>query len=473
MSVFRSYFSKNNTLIEDNLTNNSQNPVTEIAYGTLSSEVTRFIFDIDLEPIRQRISQGIINPDRITRHVLRMVNTIRFDEEYLGKRTCDGVTERASSFNLELFNLTENWDEGAGYDFVYDEGSYINSSVTLGASNWFDRQTNVEWEQEGAYISGTSIILGEQHFEKGNEDISIDITDYINLRLGLVSGVTSGITGLTASTGIGIKYIDEEALETLYRQAVAFFARKTHTAFEPHIETIYNDTITDDRNYFFLDKDNDLYLYYNVGANPSGITINSVEIIDYMGQSIAIISGSSIENVSLGVYKIKINLDSDSYPDAVLFTDKWNYTLNGKNKSVENEFYLISQDKYFNFNLSNRINFDNYFFTYYGISEGEKIKDNDIRRIEIDVKQLYPNQDNNIPLDVEYRLYNSQTDHHQFDIIPWTKVNRTFKGYELLLDFSWLVPQDYKLELRLMNGNTFKVKDPINFSVVSDGITNP
>ena len=86
---------------------------------------------------------------------------------------------------------------------------------------------------------------------------------------------------------------------------------------------------------------------------------------------------------------------------------------------------------------------------------------------------MYPNQDNNIPLDVEYRLYNSQTDHHQFDIIPWTKVNRTFKGYEVLLDFSWLIPQDYKLELRLINGNTFKVKEPLKFTVVSDGITTP
>jgi len=41
------------------------------------------------------------------------------------------------------------------------------------------------------------------------------------------------------------------------------------------------------------------------------------------------------------------------------------------------------------------------------------------------------------------------------------------------LDCSWLVPQDYKLEFRLMNGNVFQVKDPINFSVVSNAITRP
>ncbi|GAH22326.1 unnamed protein product, partial [marine sediment metagenome] len=114
-------------------------------------------------------------------------------------------------------------------------------------------------------------------------------------------------------------------------QAVAFYARKTHTAFEPNIETTFNDTIEDDRNYFFLDKDNSLYLYYNKGGRPSDVTVNSVEIFDYMGQSVTSLSGGSIEKIRLGVHRISLNIDSDTYPDAVLFTDKWNYTLNGKN----------------------------------------------------------------------------------------------------------------------------------------------
>ena len=469
MSVYRSYFSKNDTLIEDNESNNSQNPVTEISYGTVNSEVSRFIFEIDLEPLKKRIKQGIINPDRILKHVLYMTNTINTSEKYLGTKMHDGETQRTSSFDLELWNLEEEWDEGSGYDFVYDEEQYIKSTVTVGPVNWYDTQTGIEWETEGAYSSG-STILGEQHFEKGNENIEIDLTDYINFRLGLISGTT----GLTGSTGVGIKFFDYyEAQETLHRQAVAFYARKTNTAFEPHIRTVFDDTIKDDRNYFFLDKNNELYLYYNKGGQPSDVTVNSVEIIDYMGQPYTTISGDSVEKIRLGVHKITLNIDSDVYPDAVLFTDRWNYSLNGKNKSFENEFYLLSDDGYFNFDLGNRINFDNYTFSFFGLSEGEKIKDNEIRRIEVDVKQLYPNQDNNVPLDVEYRLYNSQTDHHQFDIIPWTKVNRTFRGYDFFLDFSWLVPQDYKLELRLLNGNTFQVKDPINFTVVSAGITTP
>jgi len=466
MSVYRTYFSKNNTLIEDNLTNNSQNPVTEIAYGTLTSEVTRFIFDIDLTSLQNRINEGIINADRIQSHTLKLVNTIRFDEKYLGKKTYDGITQRASSFDLEVFNIEEEWDEGSGYEFVYEEEAY--PLVSTGASNWLDATTTSGWTSEGAYSTGSTII-GQQHFEKGNENLEIDVTDYINYRLGLTT-----LSGVTGTTGLGIKYTDEfEALETLYRQAVAFFAKTTHTFFEPCIETQYDDLIEDDRNNFYLDKDNQLYLYANLGANPTNVTVNSVEIIDYLGQTVETISGSSIENITKGVYKIDVNIDSATYPDAVIFTDRWNVTIGTREKTVDQEFYLITDDNYFNFDLGNRINFDNYFFSFVGIKEGEKIKDTELRRIEVDVKQLYPNQNNDIPLEVEYRLYNSQTSDHQFDVIPWTKLNRTFKGYEFLLDFSWLIPQDYTIELRLINGNTFKLKEPLKFTVVSDGITTP
>jgi hypothetical protein len=346
MSVFRSYFSKNSTLIENNETNNSQNPVTEIAYGTPNAFVTRFIFDIDLQPLVERIQQGLINPDTIQSHVLKMTNTIRYRPDLIGGKFSDGFTQRTSSFDLELFNVTEDWDEGNGYDFVYDDEAYVG--VPKGQANWYDRKTDVLWTEEGAYISGSSEILATQRFEKGNEDIYIDITDYVNERLNIL---LTGGTG-TTSYGLGLKYTDDlEELETTLRQAVGFHARKTNTFYEPHILTTYDNSIEDDRNYFFLDKDNELYLYANVGGNPQSVTVNSVTIKDYLGKEYTTISGDSIENVSLGVYKITLNIDSDDYPDAVIFTDTWNITQNGKTKDVEQEFYLISQDNYYNFYL--------------------------------------------------------------------------------------------------------------------------
>mgnify|MGYP003596255214 CR=1 FL=1 len=105
MSYYRSYFSKNNTLISNNQTNNSQNPVTEVSYGTLDKQVSRFIFDVDFTELRSKINDGTINPNRIVKHVLHMTNTISYAQQYLGKTSYSSMIQRASSFNLDFFYM--------------------------------------------------------------------------------------------------------------------------------------------------------------------------------------------------------------------------------------------------------------------------------------------------------------------------------------------------------------------------------
>lgn len=480
MSVFRSYFSKNNTLIENNLSNNSQNPVTEITYGTVNSEVTRFIFDIDLNPLLKRISEGHINPARISKHVLYLTNTIQNAREYIGKRSYSLDIERASSFDLELFNIDEDWDEGSGYDFVWNDRpdfvyvDEINPNPNNQPSNWFYRKNTVPWTVSGgSYQSGVTYIFGTQRFETGAEDIEIDITDYINYRLGL-SGVTgtTGTTGFTgASYGLGLKYTDNfEALETLYRQSVGFHTKYTHTFYEPYVETIVNDVVKDDRNYFYLDKDNDLYLYVNVGNESQNIIVNSVEIYDFEDQLVATATGDSVVNIGRGTYKITINIDSQSYPDAVIFRDVWNMTINGKQFEHEGQFYLISQKKFYTFDNSNQIDLDNYSFYFWGIKQQERLVAGDYRKIRLTVRELYPDQSDFKPLDVEYRLFTTVGEKYELDVIPFTSVNRTNSGYEINLDTSWLIPQDYCLQLRLKNGTYYEIKECVKFTIISTGI---
>jgi len=477
MSVFRSYFSKNNTLIGNNLSNNSQNPVTEISYGTVEKQVSRFIFDIDLSELRKRIDDGIINPQKITKHVLHMTNTISYAPQYLGKKSYSQTIDRASSFNLDIFNIEEDWDEGSGYDFDfstlpdYPYVDVVNPIVYPQAANWFERKTGVNWAVSGgSYVSGVTSIIATQEFEKGAENIDIDITDYVNQRLfGTGYTGTSAYTG--ASYGLGIKFADYfEGLSTEFRQAVAFHAKNTNTWYEPYIETTVDDIIVDDRNYFYLDKPNNLYLYVNVGGFAQNIVVNKVEIRDYEGVLIDTLSGSSIENVGLGIYKINYTVSSEDYPDAVLFQDKWYLTINGRSTEHDGEFYLISPDKYYTFDNSNQINFENYFFYFWGIGEKENIRSGNVRKIKLTIKELYANQNNFLPLDIEYRLFTTVGKKYEIDVIPFTSVNRTNTGYEFNLDTSWLIPQDYYLQIRLKNGNYYENKHTISFTIVSDNL---
>jgi hypothetical protein len=502
MSIFRSYFLKNNTLIGNNLSNNSQNPVTEISYGTFDKQVSRFIFDVDLSNLQDKIAKGFINPNRIVKHVLHMTNTISYAPQYLGKKSYSENIDRATSFDLELFNIDEEWDEGSGYEFSYSMieppkydisgnttgqtifviGDYIemqHPELTYQASNWFYRKTNQFWANSGgSYQSGVTQIIGTgQTFQKGNENIDIDITDYINQRL-----FTTGYTGTSAFTGasygLGIKFADfYEDLETTFRQAVAFHAKHTNTFYEPYIETIIDDNIVDDRNYFYLDKENELYLYVNVGGVAKNITVDRVEIRDNEGVLIDTLSGDSIENVSLGIYKIKYQVDSQYdkgrlINDAVLFEDRWYVTINGRDTEHVGEFYLISPNKYYTFDNSNTINFDNYFFYFWGISEKENLRAGNVRKIKLTIKELYANQNNFLPLELEYRLFTTVGKKYEIDIIPFEfgMVNRTNSGYEFNLDTSWLIPQDYYLQIRMKNGNYYENKQTLSFTVVSDGI---
>lgn len=463
MSIYRSYFNKNNTLIDNNQSNNSQNPVTEISYGTIDALVSRFIFDINVNLLKERINQGFINPNRIVKHVLHMRNTINNNTEYLGSKSYSMAIDRASSFRLDLFKIDEDWDEGSGYDFMYDEPIYPKSKKQ--ASNWFERKTNVNWNVFGAYNSGTTEIIGSQYFEKGSENISIDITDYVNAKLGVLTGQTG------TSYGLGVKFGDEyEKLETEFRQAVAFHARKTNTWYEPYVETIIDDVVKDDRNYFYLDKKNDLYLYMNVGNIPQTIEPNFVNIYNHENEIIKTISGDNITCVSKGVYKIELELDSEDNPDAVLYFDEWNVSVNGKKRTHSNKFYLISEKNYYDFNNSNTINLDNYYFYFSGINEGEKINNGGVRKIRLTIKELYPNQSNFLPLDIEYRLFTTIDSKHEIDIIPFTSVNRYNTGYEFNLDTSWLIPQDYKIQIRMKNGYYYDYKQDISFTITSNDV---
>jgi len=464
MSIQRTYFSKSNTLISTNLTNNSQNPVTEVSYGSLHERVTRFIFDIDLSQLIDKINKGLVIPNSGMTHTLHMTNTISYAQQYLGKKSYNDSIERANSFKLDLFNINEDWDEGSGYDFIFND--IIYPDLVEQASNWKNRKTITPWSTAGAYNSGTTEIIGSQFFPKGSESLNIDITDYVNQRL-----YGSGSTFSGNSYGLGIKFSDElEEETTLFTQAVAFHAKNTNTWYEPYIETVVDDTIKDDRNYFYLDKDNELYLYANVGGVSQDINVNSVDIYDFNDTLIDTLSGNSIINVSKGIYKIILNIDSDTYPDAVLFRDEWNITVNNKIKKFINEFYLISQDEYYSFDQSKQINFDNYFFYFWGINENENISAGNVKKIKLTIKELYANQNNFLPLDIEYRIFITVGSKYEIDVIPFTSVNRTSSGYEFNLDTSWLIPQDYYLEIRMKNGNYYENKQKLLFTVVSNNI---
>jgi len=67
MSINNSYFNKNNTIVSDSYVNTGRNPVMQLFYGDggISKPVgySRFIFDLDLRLLREKLADGTISID--------------------------------------------------------------------------------------------------------------------------------------------------------------------------------------------------------------------------------------------------------------------------------------------------------------------------------------------------------------------------------------------------------------------------
>ena len=86
MSINNSYFSRNNTLISYSYTNTGRNPVMQLYYGDsgLANPVgySRFIFDLDLTSLREKIAQGVISTNCANSEVTHVLK-LRYNKQLL------------------------------------------------------------------------------------------------------------------------------------------------------------------------------------------------------------------------------------------------------------------------------------------------------------------------------------------------------------------------------------------------------
>jgi hypothetical protein len=331
------------------------------------------------------------------------------------------------------------------------------------------------WSGDTSGYTGTTInlIKGEQYFEKGNENVCIDITNHIN------SLISSGIT--EANLGIAFKpNIELAPQEGLCY--VGFFTRDTQTVYEPFMETIYDDIIKDDRCEFHLDKLNRLHLFVNAGGERVNAYISGVSIYDQNGNIYLSFSGEQITHLTTGVYYIEFTVNSNptsGYCGNIQFTDVWeNVTIDGKNLGdIELEFIIKEENSYYNIGSgdksgrgvgnSRNISIYDYHFTFSGIKRKEKIKRGDTRRV--DIEATIPFTTNHKPLDkISYRIYIKEGE-TQLEYIPWTEVNRTEDSNYFLVDTSWFIPNDYYMEFKIESGSELRTyHDIIQFEIVSE-----
>lgn len=455
--VTRTYFEKNNTLIRNSNINTGRNPITELHYGgsVYNLDYTRFIFKFDETKLRGLYNDGVYPDINKMKHILRMTNTSCFDIELLNQDTIQGKG-RTSSFDLIIFPLTQDWDEGTGYDYI--SCTYLNGEESFSdrPSNWVWARYGNFWSMgDGGYSGNTNDVeIVRQHFDRGNENIEMDITTHVN---NIITGDTN--------YGFCLAFSDEiEKSPSEKLQYVGFFTRHTETFYEPHIETIYNEHINDSRDNFFVNKNNKLYLYVNDGGLPINLD-NTPTVVVRDNNGDIFLSGNT-EHVTLGVYSFNIVVPRNAdYPDCTMFTDTWsNLMINGvQQPDVELEFVV----KNGGINIGNTEEIPKeYGFSVHGVKRDEKINRGDTRKIIIKAKIPYTINQQDIIDKLEYRLYVKEGT-NEYTVVDYQPIHKTFDQNYFLLDTDSLIPNKYWLDIKLVTNREVRtIKDIVAFHIV-------
>ncbi len=460
--VIRTYFDKNNTIVSNDTINTGLNPVSELFYGGLDNEnkYSRFLFHFDETRLRNLYTGGTFTDLTKLTHTLKLTNTGSFDTDLLNG-TFSGK-DRACSFDLILFTINQDWDNGVGYD--YDVCNLImgECSVSVNPSNWANSSTGIGWSGGTGVYSGSpsGITVTTQHFDFGNENIEMDITDHVN---GLITGNTN--------YGLGIAFARAfEQTETTALQYVGFFTNNTQTFYEPFVETIYSNHITDDRNNFFLDKNNKLYLYVNIAGNPTNLdSLPSVNVYDKDDVLFSAYSQTAVTHVTKGVYSIDINVPTTASNTETMYTDVWSgITINGVSRPlITLDFVVKDSLGYYNIGNNDMLP-KKVAVTISGVKNQEKIKRGDIRKIIVSARIPYTVEQTQAISDLKYRLYVNEGK-AQLTVIDFQPIEMANNYYYFLLDTASLIPNTYYLDVLVeSNQEVTTLTNVINFDIVNN-----
>ena len=472
MAIFRIYPSKSNTIASGvyQIFNSGQNAVTNLWYGGGGTEtspekrnsISRFIMQFDLNELQRKINEREINPNLISSFRLRMKNAIPGDRILEPEFELDVLEKRvAASFDLIAFPINKPWNEGRGYD-LFKENYLVKqrgNPLLSGFSNWnFATQLN-SWDEPGIYENPTAstavTYYSTQHFDIGNEDVNMDITDIVN----------DWLSGGSDNNGIAVAYRrDYELLSTDTRYISSFFTEKTNTAFKPFIEVVYNQSFQDDRNQVTNNRNSKLFLYTFSGNNSVNyFSAGTVDIETISGAPV--ITGLTPNHLENGVYYVDVLMSSASPGEQ--YRDVWKGItfVPGIDQQDITQVFTIKN----NFYLNNVPSVNDYSISVYGIGNNSILSIGENHKVFVDLRVNYSSRNQpKTAYDLKYRMVMN----NQEEVIPWTSVNQAIinkcKQNYFVLETDWLLHnQTYKIEFRIDEFGTKRVMpDSLVFKVL-------
>lgn len=463
--ITHTFIDKCNTIHHASHENYGRNPVAELNYG---NDISRFLLHFDISKLKALVSDGTYPIRESLRHVIKMTNC-----GSVGKSTFDDMMvgvdatskKRAVSFKVIALKVPIEWHDGVGFDGSNEYWVTGEASVSYSASNWFNATTSTEWEHKGVYTTKfiedeyekfmnneDSAVVGEQTFEYGNENLSIDITGYVNKL----------IDGDEVNNGVCIMFAPEnEEINITPTQYVGFFTNHTNTCFKPYLETRYNEEICDDRTRFYLNKENRLYLYCNIGGELCSLDELPVCTIDGIQYPVV--------HQSKGVYYASVKLDKSKYEPDTILTDIWsNIKLHGDYiEDVELDFVAKSDKMYFN--IGDTVHKPHSLsVSLSGINDNEKIFRTDRRMVKVKFTVPYTKDYSDEVSCARYRIMVKDGNRY-VEVIPWDSIALIAGMNHFFINTDELSPERYYVDIEVGFNNEKRLfKNELEFTVISD-----
>lgn len=529
------FLDKTNTIIENSLKNMGLNPVLHIGYG---NRIMRGLIHFDECQIKELIEdKTFANVDKL-KFTLKMTNYFSLDSVPYEKtlvQSFNSPTKRAASFDLILFKLPMDFDEGRGFDFVSDFWVRNRASFSREGSNWYFCKSNIPWNYEdetdktaeelvmpdifdksefihiykklmdysekmndqslsgdnvtlcaeivddikniktnykfdekslkgGIYSYETlvdeyekflngeeSLVVAEQHFDFGDEGLSMDITDYV------LDVVKNG-----DNFGLCLAFAPRfENTTTDVEQYVGFVDDNTNTFFHPYVEAEYSEYVDDDRESFTIGADNKLYLY--VYDDGEAVNLDKVPVCTIEGEEF------EVKQVGKGVYCALIPKDSLSLEAGAIYYDTWSeIELNGNSEDdVELEFSTRPRSKKISMTADSNTK-QNLVPSLYGINDGEGITQEEIREVVVDFRKEFETEKRYLVDSADFRLY-VKDGNREVDVIKYQPVEKGFLNNYFLIYGMDLIPNTYYVDIRVKLGREIKhFRNSLTFKVVSN-----
>lgn len=473
--IFRTYFDKDTVISYESLANQGQDEILSLWYGGGRQNYSRYLFHFDEALLKSKyLSCELGDLSKVT-HKLKW--------RYAGPQS--DVECAPSSFELCLHQLNQPWAEGCGNARLLNDSQDCSVSITSSksvasqAANWYFSETDVLWDVEGGVNTPP---LDCKTFNCDSCDLEFDVTEAVNT---IITGdtqtyyevpvivTTTGCTIQSSTTMVqnlnyGFALTFSNALEdnTGLLNVLNYFSRRTNTYYEPYLETNYHDSIKDNRTSFYVNELNRLYLYVGRGCETLALDENpTVKIYDHKNVLKYDLEATCF---SKGVYYCEFMVSGDTYDKCGLWTDVWDDIVHNTQRLPSNrqKFQLLPTRDFYGYNHNVK---NDYQLSFRGLKRGEKMIQGDIRRVFVDTRLIDRPHESFAADCLEYRIFIREGCCDEICVTEWIPLHQGVCENWFDIDTSWMIPQQYAIQLRSTLGGLVKTyPHEISFNVIQN-----